>query len=253
MPMRMSESEVAAAARLLEPKTAQEVLFWALGRFESKAALASSFGAEDVVLIDMLSKLGKPARIFTLDTGRLPQETYDVIDAVRVKYGLPTEVYFPSAEAVEEMVSRHGFNLFYHAIELRMLCCQTRKVEPLRRALSGLDAWMTGLRREQASTRAFIAKVEVDHANGGLVKVNPLADWTSEQVWTYIRANKVPYNAIFDQGYTSIGCAPCTRPTLPGEDPRLGRWWWEQGSARECGLHHRFVTAGQAAAEAAKE
>jgi thioredoxin-dependent adenylylsulfate APS reductase len=177
--------------------------------------------------------------VFTIDTGRLPQETYNVMDHVREKYGIPIEVYFPRAEDVEEMVRKHGLNLFYKSVELRILCCHVRKVEPLKRALSGLDAWITGLRREQAPTRAVIKKVEVDHVNGGIIKINPLADWTSQQVWEYIREKGVPYNALYDHGYLSIGCAPCTRPIKQGEDPRSGRWWWEKG-IKECGLHWRF-------------
>jgi len=236
---RMSQTKVVEVAERFERAAAQKVLEWALHEFGLKAALASSFGAEDVVLIDMLAKLGGKAKVFTIDTGRLHQETYNVIDAIREKYGIPIEVYFPRAKDIEEMVKQHGLNLFYKSVELRTLCCHIRKVEPLKRALSELDVWITGLRREQASTRASTMKVEVDHANGGIVKINPLADWTSQQAWTYIRENNVPYNVLFDQGYASIGCAPCTRPIKPGEDPRAGRWWWEKGT-KECGLHWRF-------------
>lgn len=231
--------EINEVSERLERATAREVLEWAMHEFGSKVALASSFGAEDVVLIDMIAELGGKIRVFTIDTGRLPQETYDVMERIREKYGIPIEVYFPRAEDVEEMVNKYGPNLFYKSVELRILCCHVRKVEPLKRALSGLDAWITGLRREQAPTRAFIKKVEVDHFNGGIIKINPLADWTSQQVWEYIREKGVPYNALYDQGYASIGCAPCTRPIRPGEDPRAGRWWWEKG-IKECGLHWRF-------------
>jgi len=235
----ISQTEIAVVAEELEGATAQEVLEWAGRNFGSKAALASSFGTEDVVLIDMVAKLGGKVRVFTIDTGRLHQETYNIMEAVREKYGIPVEVYFPRTKEVEGMVKKHGLNLFYKSAELRTLCCHVRKVEPLKRALSGLNAWITGLRREQASSRASIKKVEIDHANGGMVKINPLADWTSQQVLEYIRENKVPYNVLFDQGYASIGCAPCTRPIKPGEDPRAGRWWWEKGT-KECGLHWRF-------------
>ena len=236
---KMSQIEVDGVAERLERATAQEVLEWAIHKFGSQVALASSFGAEDVVLIDMLAKLDGKVRVFTIDTGRLHQETYNVMDKIREKYDIPIEVYFPRTEDVEEMVKKHGLNLFYKSVELRTLCCYIRKVEPLKRALSGLDAWITGLRREQASTRTSIKKVEVDHVNEGLIKINPLADWASQQVWNHIRENNVPYNVLFDQGYASIGCAPCTRPIKPGEDPRAGRWWWEKGS-KECGLHWRF-------------
>lgn len=236
---RINQTKVIELAERFEKATAQEVLEWALHEFGSKIALASSFSAEDVVLIDMLAKLGGKVKIFTIDTGRLHQETYNVIDAIREKYNISIEIYFPKTEDVEKMVKEHGPNLFYKSVELRILCCHIRKVEPLKRALSGLDAWITGLRREQAPTRASIMKVEIDHINGGIVKINPLADWTSQQVWTYIHENNVPYNALYDQGYTSIGCAPCTRPIKPGEDPRAGRWWWEKG-VKECGLHWKF-------------
>ena len=236
---KIDETEIAAVAERFEKATPQEVLEWAIHKFGSKVALASSFGAEDVVLIDMLAKIDKKARVFSIDTGRLHQETYNVIDATREKYGISIEVHFPQAEQVEEIVKKHGTNLFYKNVELRTVCCHIRKGEPLKRALSGLDAWITGLRRDQASSRGSTKKVEIDHVNGNIVKINPLADWTSEQVWTYIRENDVPYNKLFDQGYTSIGCAPCTRPIKPGEDPRAGRWWWET-TTKECGLHYKF-------------
>ncbi|MEM0029594.1 MAG: phosphoadenylyl-sulfate reductase [Candidatus Nitrosocaldus sp.] len=228
---------VEAIAREFESKSAEEVLRWAIDRFHPRIALASSFGAEDVVLIDMLARIRKDARIFTLDTGRLNQETYDVMDAIRDRYGVSIEVYFPDAREVEEMVRKHGLNLFYHSVELRKLCCEIRKVKPLNRALSSLDAWITGLRREQADTRASIAKVEVDVQHNGMIKINPLADWTWDMVWEYIRGNNVPYNRLHDKGYPSIGCEPCTRAVQPGEPFRAGRWWWEQDAYKECGLH----------------
>jgi len=221
----------------LESQSTEEILRWALGEFHPKIALASSFGAEDVVLIDMMVKLNPKARVFTLDTGRLNQETYDVMDKIRQRYGIAIEVFFPNAEAVEQMVRERGLNLFYHSIENRKLCCGIRKVEPLNRALSGLSAWITGLRREQAVTRTKVKKVELDADHGGIVKINPLADWTWEKVWAYIRKHDVPYNVLHDHGYPSIGCAPCTRAIKPGEDFRAGRWWWEQPEQKECGLH----------------
>lgn len=236
---KITETETSEINEKLEKATAQEVLQWAVKKFGSKIALASSFGAEDVVLIDILTKVDKNARVFSLDTGRLHQETYNVIDAIREKYKIPIEVYFPQTGKVEEISIKHGENLFYKNVDQRTLCCHIRKGEPLKRALSGLDAWITGLRKDQASSRAAIKKVELDSVNGGIVKINPIRDWTSEQVWSYIRENDVPYNKLFDQGYTSIGCAPCTRPTKPGEDPRAGRWWWET-ITKECGLHYKF-------------
>ena len=222
----------------LEAMDAVELLGWALERFRPRIALASSFGAEDVVLIDLLMELDPRARVFTLDTGRLHSETYALAQALRDRYGLAIEVYFPRTEAVEAMVRAHGVNLFYASVENRKLCCGVRKVEPLDRALEGLDAWITGLRREQAVTRGRVRKVEIDADHGGIVKLNPLADWSWDRVWGYIRDRAVPYNALHDAGFPSIGCAPCTRAVRPGEDLRAGRWWWEQdAAAKECGLH----------------
>jgi len=216
----------------------EALLRWAIDAFTPRLGLASSFGAEDVVLIDMLSRLEPPTRIFTLDTGRLPAETYALMEAIRDRYGVSIEVYFPQAEAVETMVRERGVNLFYKSIENRKLCCGVRKVEPLERALRGLDAWITGLRRDQAVTRTRVEKIEVDWDHGGIIKLNPIADWSWDEVWAYIRAHEIPYNALHDLGYPSIGCAPCTRAVQPGEDLRAGRWWWElDPAAKECGLH----------------
>lgn len=222
----------------LEGKSAQEVLTWALEQYHPNIALASSFGAEDMVLIDMLVKINPKARIFTLDTGRLNQETYDVMDRCREQYGLDSlKICFPDTERVEAMVRERGINLFYESVENRKLCCHVRKVEPLERALQGLSAWITGLRREQAVTRVGLPKIELDEAHGNIVKLNPLADWTTDQVWAYIHENHVPYNRLHDQGYPSIGCEPCTRAVESGEDIRAGRWWWELPEYKECGLH----------------
>ena len=221
----------------LESKPTEEILEWALQQFGDRVALASSFGVEDVVLIDMLAKIDRKARVFTLDTGRLNQETYDVMDKIRDKYKMAIEVMFPDAEAVEQMVREKGLNLFYHSIENRKQCCGVRKVEPLNRALQGLDAWIAGLRRDQVVTRATAKKVSIDLDHGGIAKLNPLVDWTWEQVWDYVKQHEIPYNVLHDQGYPSIGCAPCTRAIRPGEDFRAGRWWWEQPDQKECGLH----------------
>lgn len=238
MSVRERDDTIGAVGEELEAKEPVELLGWALARWGPRIALASSFGAEDVVLIDMLMKLDPRARVFTLDTGRLHSETYALAQALRDRYGLAIEVYFPRAEPVEAMVREHGPNLFYASVQNRKLCCGVRKVEPLRRALHDLDAWITGLRREQALTRGAVRKVDLDPDHGGIVKLNPLADWGWEQVWAYIRAHEVPYNALHDQGFPSIGCAPCTRAVKPGEDLRAGRWWWEQdAAAKECGLH----------------
>ena len=215
----------------------EALLQWAIDTFSPRLALASSFGAEDVVLIDMLSKLDSATKILTLDTGRLPDETYDVMERVRERYKVSIESYFPEREAVEKLERESGFYSFRHSIEERKYCCHIRKVEPLGRALAGLDAWMTGLRREQAATRTGVELVEIDQANRSILKLNPLAGWTEPQVWDYVREHHVPYNALHDRGYPSIGCAPCTRAVQPGEDIRAGRWWWENPTTKECGLH----------------
>lgn len=235
--LEIGREEIQKIADLMETKTPQEILKWALDTFHPRVALASSFGAEDVVMIDMLFKLRKDAKIFTLDTGRLNQETYDVMDAVRDKYNITFETYFPEQKEVENMVRERGMNLFYQSVENRKLCCEIRKVHPLNRALSKLDAWITGLRREQVATRAITKKVEIDFAHGNIVKLNPIADWSWEMIWDYIKKNDVPYNKLHDQGYPSIGCECCTRAVKPGEDLRAGRWWWEQDTHKECGLH----------------
>ena len=234
----MTPTEVQRLNQEFESQPAETVLRWALDTLDSRVALASSFGAEDVVLIDMLSKINPKARIFTLDTLRLNTETYDVIDRVRGKYRIPIEIFTPGPSAVADMVEKNGYNLFYAATEMRKLCCGVRKVEPLGRALSTLDGWMTGLRREQGVTRVSVPKIEIDAGHNGILKLNPIADWTWDQLWDYIRANDVPYNELHDRGYPSIGCDPCTRAIEPGEDMRAGRWWWENDpGSKECGLH----------------
>lgn len=208
----------------------------AVEQFGRHAVMATSFGAEDQVLTAMLAALGNPIELFTLDTGRLPQETFDVMDTTQKKYGLNIRVYFPDFRAVEEMVAQHGPNLFYDSIDKRKQCCGVRKVEPLRRALAGRQAWVCGLRREQSVTRQTLAFAAWDE-QFGLVKFCPLADWTELQVWDYIKTHDVPYNRLHDAGYPSIGCAPCTRAIKPGQDVRAGRWWWEEPEHKECGLH----------------
>jgi phosphoadenosine phosphosulfate reductase len=231
----------------LEKLNAQGILEWAFERYHPRLALACSFQAEESVLIDMMYRLrGSDFRVFSLDTGRLNQETYDCMDAMRERYGIRVEVFFPNTERVEKMVREGGLNLFYRSVEARKMCCDIRKVEPLNRALENLDAWMTGLRREQAPTRTDILKVEVDHGHAGIAKINPLIDWSHKQIWDYIRRNQIPYNKLHDQGYPSIGCAPCTRAVKPGEDLRAGRWWWESPESKECGLHIKSVDAGVA-------
>ena len=202
----------------------------------SPAALASSLSAEDMVITDAILRDKLDIEIFTLDTERLHADTLNVIAAIRKRYGYDVRVLRPDPEAVARYVADFGRDAFYESVELRKRCCHIRKVEPLARALKGKEAWITGQRRDQAVTRSELKVQEYDAARAK-VKFNPLADWSGDEVWTYIRAFDVPYNALHDQGYRSIGCAPCTRPTVAGEDVRAGRWWWEQPDARECGLH----------------
>ena len=199
-------------------------------------ALASSLGAEDMVLTDAILTSGLPIAIFTLDTGRLPRATLDLLDRLRSRYAHEIEVYAPDAEEVAGYVAAHGMNAFYESADLRKSCCHIRKVKPLARALAGRDGWLTGLRRAQSVTRTELPLREFDAAHG-LVKFNPLADWSELQVWNYIRDRDVPYNALHDRGYPSIGCDPCTRAIRPGEDIRAGRWWWETRDSKECGIH----------------
>jgi thioredoxin-dependent adenylylsulfate APS reductase len=224
--------------RDIERYEAQDVLRVALETLgRDRVALSSSFGPEDIVVLDLLSELAPRPRVFTLDTGRLPQETYDLIDRVRDRFHVEVEVFFPRADAVQTMVRERGMNLFYASVADRRRCCDVRKVEPLGRALTTLDGWITGLRRDQIGTRARTPKIGLDLEHGMVWKVAPLADWTSEQVWAHIRARDLPYNELHALGYPSVGCEPCTRAVPPGEDPRSGRWWWEDAEDRECGLH----------------
>jgi phosphoadenosine phosphosulfate reductase len=232
----LSPEKVKELNQQLTGKSAEEITRWAADTFGSDIAFASSFGAEDVALIDIISRVAPELPMFTLDTGRLHDETYEVMERVRSRYGLPIRSYFPDREAVEKLEIEKGYYSFRESIENRKECCGIRKVVPLKRALSGLNAWMTGLRREQSVTRTEMQALEWDEGNG-IAKVNPLIDWTEQQVWDYIKANNVPYNALHDRGFPSIGCAPCTRAVKPGEDVRAGRWWWENPENKECGLH----------------
>lgn len=200
------------------------------------AAFSTSFGAEDMVVLDLIQRHALPISIFTLDTGRLPEETYALMQRVEERYGRCVATFFPDAQAVQRLVSTNGMNGFYESVDKRKACCAVRKLEPLGRALAGKRAWVTGLRAQQSVTRAALAARETD-TERGLEKFNPLADWSEADVWAYISANDVPYNALHDRFYPSIGCAPCTRAISPGEDLRAGRWWWEQPENKECGLH----------------
>jgi phosphoadenosine phosphosulfate reductase len=208
-----------------ESMSAPDILIWALKNFSPRIAQACSFGApEGMVLLDMMHHIDPAARAFVLDTGRLPQATYDLMDRVRDRYGKQVEVVFPHSDDVETMVKAKGANLFYESVENRQECCRVRKVEPLNRYLAGLDAWVTGLRRDQGVTRADTPKLEI-------------ADWTRDQVDAYVREHSVPVNRLHSQGYPSVGCEPCSRAVGPGDDPRSGRWWWENADTRECGIH----------------
>lgn len=217
----------------------EAVLRWALPEFHPDIALASSFSMEDIVLIAMMADILPDARIFALDTGRLHEETYEAAETVCRKLGVRIEWYFPSRAAVEELERNKGLFSFRESLENRHECCRIRKVEPLSRALSGLRAWVTGQRKEQAVTRRSLSVLEIDEAHGKILKLNPLAGRTEQEVREYVRKRGLPVNRLHDMGYPSIGCAPCTRPVAPGEDPRAGRWWWERPEQKECGLHAR--------------
>ncbi len=210
------------------------MLRWASETYADRFAISTSFQAEGMVLIDMAARLSGRLRVITLDTGRLPAETYEMMETVRARYGATVEVVMPEAREVERMVARHGVNLFYNDSSLRSLCCEIRKVRPLDRKLREFDAWAVGLRREQSESRADTLKIDLDQKP---VKLSPLADWTRQQVDDYILRYDVPRHPLYAQGYTSIGCAPCTRAVAPGEPERAGRWWWEQDRAKECGIH----------------
>ncbi len=233
-------------ARELDGASPGEILRAVGERFGARATLASSLGLEDVMLLDLVTKLPEELRprIVTLDTGRLHPETYDLLGRLEAKYGLAITVMFPDTVSVEALVRRQGINGFYASVDARHACCDVRKVEPLARALQGAEAWITGLRRDQAATRTDVAEVLWD---GARVKVNPLAKLSLEDVWTYVRAEGVPFNALHERGFPSIGCAPCTRAIEPGEDIRAGRFWWENPDHRECGIHTARANAMRAA------
>ncbi|MGM0376217.1 MAG: phosphoadenylyl-sulfate reductase [Bacteroidota bacterium] len=234
----MDQAQIDTLNRQFSNQKPEEVIRWFLNEYGNRVALSSSLGAEDQVLTDMIKKISLEARIFTLDTGRLFPETYDLIQRTNEKYNTRIEILFPDYKQVEEMVNEKGINHFYESVENRKLCCGIRKIEPLKRAFSTLDAWICGLRAGQSVTRQNVHIVEWDD-NNGLLKVNPLASWSERDVWDYIHAHEVPYNPLHDEGFPSIGCQPCTRAVKPWEDVRAGRWWWEQPESKECGLHKR--------------
>jgi adenylyl-sulfate kinase len=217
-----------------EAATASEVLSWAIDAFGDSFAIATSFQKEGMAIVDLASRISSAVRVFTLDTGRLPDETYQMMETVRQRYGITVEIVFPDRDEVERLVTVHGPNLFYQSVPGRERCCDVRKVRPLARKLETLKAWATGLRREQSDTRSAVAKVE---RQDGRIKLNPLADWTTFQVEQYIARHHVPVHPLYARGYTSIGCAPCTRAIEPGESERAGRWWWEEEAKKECGIH----------------
>jgi thioredoxin-dependent adenylylsulfate APS reductase len=225
---------------------AERVLEWGFDRFAPRIALSASFGSpEGLVILDLMHKIDPSrARVFTIDTGRLPQPTYNLMDRVRDRYGIDVEVWFPSAERVQAMVQEKGLNLFYESVENRRRCCYVRKVEPLERALGELDAWIAGLRPDQNVTRESVKAVEIDELHGGRIKLNPLVTWSRDDVWKYVREHHVPVNALHAEGYPSVGCAPCSRAVKDGEHERAGRWWWENEETRECGIHSGYEAEG---------
>lgn len=232
------KSKIEALNQQFEKTDPLEVISWFIKEYKGKIALSSSLGAEDQVLTQMVCAVDNTTRIFTLDTGRLFPETYDLIDATNKTYGIKLEVFFPESKSVENMVNTKGINLFYDSMDARKECCHVRKLEPLKRAFQNLDVWICGLRKDQSITRFGSQLIEWDNGNG-LIKLNPLINWNEKKVWEYIKQHNIPYNKLHDSGFPSIGCQPCTRAVNPGEDIRAGRWWWEEPEHKECGLHNR--------------
>ncbi len=234
----MDQNQIKELNAQMERLTPEEILSYFAAEFKGEIALSNSLSLEDQVLTDMICKIDPEMRIFTLDTGRVFPEAYDVIERTNKKYSKTIEVFFPNYENVEKMVAENSVNLFYESVEKRKLCCKIRKIEPLRRAFKGLKVWICGLRQEQSITRFGLNPVEWDEGNG-LIKVSPLYNWSAAKVREYIDAHEVPYNPLCDKGFLSIGCQPCTRAVEEGEDERAGRWWWESPESKECGLHKR--------------
>ena len=233
----ISNIDIKSISSKYEDGSAKNVIKWAIDQFGSSLVLATSFQAEGMVIIDIAHKINPDIQILTIDTGRLPQETYDLIDKTRVHYSVPIKIIHPDPTELANMVYKHGINAFYQSVSLRLMCCQIRKVDTMNSALKDYSAWISGLRRSQEATRSKTEKIEIDKSHGNMIKINPLVDWTTEETWKYIKSNNIPYNTLYDKNYTSIGCAPCTRPTKHDEDPRAGRWWWEKGMPKECGIH----------------
>jgi len=232
------KAQIAQWNEELEGKSAVGVIAYFLQHFSDRLVLSTSLGLEDQVLTEMVLRQNRNVEVFTLDTGRLFPETYDLIARTNKYFGIRMKTYFPEPAEVEKMVADKGINLFYDSVENRKLCCGIRKVAQLPRAFAGKEAWICGLRKDQSVSRFFNKMVEWD-ANNGLVKINPLINWTEKEVWDYIKKHNIPYNLLHDRGFPSIGCEPCTRAIEPGEDIRAGRWWWENEVHKECGLHKR--------------
>jgi phosphoadenosine phosphosulfate reductase len=228
-----------------EGEAPEALLEWALERFEGRIGISTAFQVDGSVILDMAYRIDPSVQVFSVDTGRLPDETHELVATLRERYpDLNLTLLEPEEEHVRRLVGAKGLDLFRESVENRLLCCNIRKVRPLTRHLAGFDAWITGLRRDQWATRTNIRKVEIDHDHGAIAKLNPLAEWTKEEVWDYVRSAGVPYHPLYDRGYTSIGCAPCTRAIRPGEADRAGRWWWEENAPKECGIHCSIETGG---------
>ena len=240
----LDELEIGELAVEFDDKDPQELIAWAVENFGTKLAIITSFQSEGMAILDMAYKINPAIKVVTVDTGRLGEESYEFIDQVREHYGINIDVRFPDTAEVEKLITANGANSFYKSVNSRLVCCQIRKVRPLQKALDGFDAWITGLRRDQWASRINIRKIELDHDHGAIVKLNPLADWSEEEVEEYTALNNVPRHPLYAQGYTSIGCKPCTQAINPGEDSRAGRWWWEKDAPKECGMHCSIETGG---------
>jgi phosphoadenosine phosphosulfate reductase len=241
----LDELEAGELSVEFEGEEPEVVLAWAIERFAPGIAISTSFQVDGVVLIDIVHAIDPSVPVFSVDTGRLPAETLELADRLRARYpGLDLQLVEPAPGEVAAMTGRHGVDLFRTSVDLGLLCCNVRKVRPLTKHLHGLEAWVTGLRRDQWASRTNIRKVEIDHDHGAIVKLNPLAEWTEAEVWDYVREREVPYHALYDRGYKSIGCAPCTRATAPDEPGRAGRWWWESNAPKECGIHCSIESGG---------
>jgi phosphoadenosine phosphosulfate reductase len=244
-PIIFDDLEIGEIAMELDYEPPQEIVRWGIETFGDRVAIITSLQIDSMAILDMAYRIDPHIRVITVDTGRLPEATLAFLDEVRAHYSEARwQVLLPDHREVEEMVERNGANLFYKSVPMRFLCCHIRKVRPLTEALRGLDGWFTGLRRDQWASRAAIKKLELDHDHGGIVKLNPLADWTEEEVWDYLSDHGVPIHPLYQQGYTSIGCAPCSRPVEEGENKRAGRWWWEKDAPKECGMNCPIETGG---------